>query len=1219
MHNKVDLQIARRYQSSLNPPTDPQIIRKLHQENQKTKWFGMVREASQTLFEDRGRYATLVSDLAKTSDITSCYPKLVAFIGVTNAGKSTLVKMLIERETTGDNKISTTEFPAPVIGSAADDMLTTTDGISLYADPATYEGRSPIFWADCEGFEGGETPPLGSQCQIRTQKEQDDAYWTDTRPIRWANTEDTCKREYIVKTLYPRLLYTFSDTVVFVLRNPKTFESAVLKKLIAWGAEALETSVNQPALPHCIVVINGSDPGIDERQWDSDHATHSLLSPVSGTLNRLEEVPQFREAVAYWQRLGKRIDTVRDLILCYYGSFKVVRVPAGQQYALIDQQINKLHVAIRANCEMSHWTKHTARLLNNADELGCYLQSGFDHFITHLDIPFDFMQVSLTRNPIPQNFGGHILQLCEALSSRIPSQEPAEIQWMLQQLINVLASCVLLDCARFRKGQPNRLFHNYVSFFDHAITEYLMLHCPCSFVSQDGMRSCRSVRARHHIKGHQDQHGIISAGHYISPFDNDFAQQWMEQLRVAIEKLQMSFLSDVAKVAQSQSDEPLTEEQIAFAFHSSNLRHFHESLGPSTIRSNSTCLCCVMNDPQHPLPCGHVLCDWCVRSCGRLNGSVLRVFWCPLHREFMHWEQPKIIKYKPSEAGVRVLALDGGGIRGVVQLEILRGIEKAIGNRLPVQAFFDLMIGTGTGGLIAVALSRKGASLDRCQDMFAAICKSAYATKNAGEALMSRFVRTFGSRPQYKTSALCGALQHEFHEKPDFFGHSDQFRPEAKVAVTATDVTRHRMTLVGNYRRLSGESPDYDFERPQSPTMELRTWQAVYATMADPQHFAPMRSDKQYGGVGSNCVNPAREAYIEAQKIWPDVVHPDLLLSLGTGQDRKAILAELASVPTKRDSIADDQGFRAWLIRAHKTTKWLLRHDKDVLEAERVWRDLVASTTTETSERATRRFVRFNIDFGQEEPPPQDCESQIRRISTLARDVIQEVSMHAALRNVAYRLVATSFFFGFESRAGKSITGHICCRFEAHSDEIRGLAEFLRDRQSEDFQPFFAIRSSVNPDTILLQVGITSRMLITMIDRGSFEPLKITFTLENDTEPTSINLHLLKHDSLEATGYAISGCPRHLATVGNASRPLSFASSHTAVTERSEISSMGQPEDKVSSNIKTEVSIPKRDPSQPMSPSSRMMDLTRKIMAQKLMPNSREGTLPTNESPPPYI
>ena len=36
-----------------------------------------------------------------------------------------------------------------------------------------------------------------------------------------------------------------------------------------------------------------------------------------------------------------------------------------------------------------------------------------------------------------------------------------------------------------------------------------------------------------------------------------------------------------------------------------------------------------------------------------------------------------------------------GGIRGIVELEILRQIEQALGGRLAIQCFFELIVGTG--------------------------------------------------------------------------------------------------------------------------------------------------------------------------------------------------------------------------------------------------------------------------------------------------------------------------------------------------------------------------------------------------------------------------------------------------------------------------------------------------------------------------------------------
>ena len=65
------------------------------------------------------------------------------------------------------------------------------------------------------------------------------------------------------------------------------------------------------------------------------------------------------------------------------------------------------------------------------------------------------------------------------------------------------------------------------------------------------------------------------------------------------------------------------------------------------------------------------------------------------------------IKHRP-----RILSLDGGGVRGLSSLLILREVMEEIGRRspsldplLPCQ-YFDLIGGTSTGGLIAIMLGR---------------------------------------------------------------------------------------------------------------------------------------------------------------------------------------------------------------------------------------------------------------------------------------------------------------------------------------------------------------------------------------------------------------------------------------------------------------------------------------------------------------------------------
>ena len=54
------------------------------------------------------------------------------------------------------------------------------------------------------------------------------------------------------------------------------------------------------------------------------------------------------------------------------------------------------------------------------------------------------------------------------------------------------------------------------------------------------------------------------------------------------------------------------------------------------------------------------------------------------------------------EEGSRVLCLDGGGIKGLIQIELLIQIEEK--TKRKITELFDWIVGTSTGGIIALAL-----------------------------------------------------------------------------------------------------------------------------------------------------------------------------------------------------------------------------------------------------------------------------------------------------------------------------------------------------------------------------------------------------------------------------------------------------------------------------------------------------------------------------------
>ena len=125
--------------------------------------------------------------------------------------------------------------PGPVVGSINNSVPTSKD-VHLYPDPRTHATSFPILYADCEGLEGGEAEPMAAQAKRDTNQVLDFGHTNRTgsfrkrfraknhssqREVTWATTAEKKSRQYSVTNLYPRLLYTFSDVCVFVLKNSR--------------------------------------------------------------------------------------------------------------------------------------------------------------------------------------------------------------------------------------------------------------------------------------------------------------------------------------------------------------------------------------------------------------------------------------------------------------------------------------------------------------------------------------------------------------------------------------------------------------------------------------------------------------------------------------------------------------------------------------------------------------------------------------------------------------------------------------------------------------------------------------------------------------------------------------------------------------------------------------------------------------------------------------
>lgn len=155
----------------------------------------------------------------------------------------------------------------------------------------------------------------------------------------------------------------------------------------------------------------------------------------------------------------------------------------------------------------------------------------------------------------------------------------------------------------------------------------------------------------------------------------------------------------------------------------------------------------------------------------------------------------------------------------MVELETLRQIEIALGGNLPIQAFFDLMVGTrfvlvschrapfrvllttignSTGGIVALGLGAMGWSVETCIDRFRDLCAKAF-TRRKGGIVVESFHHS-----KYQTTTLESALQEAFPDKRLLFGggcKASTSIPMVKVAVTSFSVVENKTAVLSNYNR----------------------------------------------------------------------------------------------------------------------------------------------------------------------------------------------------------------------------------------------------------------------------------------------------------------------------------------------------------------------------------------------------------------------------------
>jgi len=218
----------------------------------------------------------------------------------------------------------------------------------------------------------------------------------------------------------------------------------------------------------------------------------------------------------------------------------------------------------------------------------------------------------------------------------------------------------------------------------------------------------------------------------------------------------------------------------------------------------------------------------------------------------------------------RVLAIDGGGIRGIIPAMVVAHIEKKL--RKPASELFDLMVGTSTGGILALGLGRPTTG-SPAQFLAKHIVKL-YEDHGAVifEHSLWRKLRTAGGilEEAYSHQNLEAVLEY-------YFAGAQLKDCAVPTMVTSYDIQNRKTVFLKSWH-----------VHHQS----IRCRDAARATSAAPTYFEPKPLDTAInnhilidGGVFMN--SPSVSAYAEARKLFPD--EPIKVLSLGTGELTRAI------------------------------------------------------------------------------------------------------------------------------------------------------------------------------------------------------------------------------------------------------------------------------------------------------------------------------------------
>ena len=198
----------------------------------------------------------------------------------------------------------------------------------------------------------------------------------------------------------------------------------------------------------------------------------------------------------------------------------------------------------------------------------------------------------------------------------------------------------------------------------------------------------------------------------------------------------------------------------------------------------------------------------------------------------------------------KILSIDGGGIRGIIPAMFLEEIESSLS--VPIWEYFDLICGTSTGGIIALAIGfeKPMAEIRRLYEIEGYKIFPISYRKNIFKNASSMFSMLIGNGQKYPTNVLEEELKKEFISNNEFL---KMYQSKVGLCIPAVNVSSGQVVVFKTPHKVINPK-----EETFSNDANKAVWEVARATSAAPSYFKTAAIENSFfvdGGLYAN--NPS--------------------------------------------------------------------------------------------------------------------------------------------------------------------------------------------------------------------------------------------------------------------------------------------------------------------------------------------------------------------------